>query len=82
MKNRWILACSAWISVFLLTIAAAAAETYPSMADLYQHWSATQMPDWVCSVVSADGSSERLALSVSVAGILLWIRRRKSAAAE
>ena len=65
MKNRWILVFSAWISVFLLSIAAAAAETYPSMAELYQHWCATQMPDWVCSVVSADGSSERLAVVVN-----------------
>lgn len=65
MKNRWILVFSAWISVFLLSIAAAAAETYPSMAELYQHWCATQMPDWVCSVVSADGSSGRLAVVVN-----------------
>lgn len=65
MKNRRILVFSAWISVFLLSIAAAAAETYPSMAELYQHWCATQMPDWVCSVVSADGSSERLAVVVN-----------------
>ena len=65
MKNRWILAFSALFSVFLLSIAAAAAETYQSMAELYQHWSTTQMPDWVCSVVSADGSSERLAVVVN-----------------
>ena len=65
MKNRWILAFSVLISVFLLSIAAAAAETYQSMTDLYQHWSATQMPDWVCSVVSADGSGERLAVVVN-----------------
>ena len=65
MKNRWILVFSAWISVFLLSIAAQAAETYPSMAELYRHWSATQMPDWVCSVVSADGSSERLVVVVN-----------------
>ena len=51
--------------MFLLSIAATAAETYPSMAELYQHWCATQMPGWVCSVVSADGSSERLAVVVN-----------------
>ena len=55
----------ALIGALCLTCAALAAETYPTVDDLYQHWCVTEMPDWVCSVSSTDGSMENLTVVVN-----------------
>jgi len=65
MRNKLIFPLCVLICVLCLICGALAAQTYSNMMELYQHWETTQTPDWVCSVVSADGTSERLAVVVS-----------------
>ena len=65
MKKKLFHGLLALVFTLCMMTGGLAAQTYRDMNELYQHWSETQMPDWVCSVVSADGSSERLAVVVS-----------------
>lgn len=64
MKKKLLCALCVLLSILCMTSAALAAETYSDIAELYQHWSMTEWPAWVCSVSSTDGSAERLTVVV------------------
>lgn len=64
MKKKLLCAVCALLSVVCLTTGALAAETYTDIAALYEHWSVTKWPSWVCSVSSTDGSGSRLTVVV------------------
>ena len=65
MKHKSMRILCLLLSVLCLTCAVLAAEVYPTIGDLYQHWSMTEMPDWVCSVSSTDGTSSNLTVLVN-----------------
>jgi hypothetical protein len=65
MKHKLTRLLCVLIGLLCLTCAASAAETYPTIEDLYQHWAMTQTPDWVCSVSSTDGSSRNMTVVVN-----------------
>jgi len=54
------------IICFALTIAAWAEEIYADIAELWnENWGMGDLPDWVCSVSSTDGSMERMTVIVN-----------------
>ena len=65
MRKHFLGSVCALLSVVCLTVGALAAETYANIDELYQHWSMTAMPEWVCSVTSTDGTMGRLTVMVN-----------------
>ena len=65
MRKHFLGSVCALLSVVCLTVGALAAETYANIDELYQHWSVTAMPEWVCSVTSTDGTMGRLTVMVN-----------------
>lgn len=65
MKNmRRVALCILLLGCLLLT-AAATEVRYADIAELYQEvWGMGEMPDWVCSVCSTDGSVENMTVIV------------------
>ena len=65
MRKRFLACVCALLSAVCLTVSALAAEIYADIEALYQHWSVTTMPEWVCSVTSTDGTLGRLTVTVN-----------------
>lgn len=54
--KKWTCALCVLLSMVYMSTAAMAADICKNMGGLYQRWSMNGMPEWVCAVVSADGS--------------------------
>ena len=65
MRKRFLTCVCALLSVICLSVSVLAAEIYADIDALYQHWSMTEMPEWVCSVTSTDGTMGRLTVMVN-----------------
>ena len=55
----------ALLGVVCISGSAWAAESYANIQDLYNHWSMSEWPEWVCSVTATEGSEASLTVVVN-----------------
>lgn len=65
MRKKILWSLCVLLSVVCMTVGVLAAETYADINELYQHWSMTALPEWVCSVTSTDGTAGSLTVLVN-----------------